>query len=202
MQGSGLVNILDVEVSRATMQGSGAAASLLDSALAQLQSRLECMVQQSHQHAISDSCRFEVRGLDQPLTWRRVLDHRLAATWSKQPVDLIWLDDKVEQVDRAQEHAGLTEPLHLPVLAHAREHDEKEWETLKAVVDACVLENNPIVVKPRHAHDSLAVFMATEPAEVGSQRILSAAAKAMRLFDDSWQRECWQLSQVKLTLTY
>ncbi|CAK9062025.1 unnamed protein product [Durusdinium trenchii] len=126
-------------------------------------------------------------------TWDAVMYHRIGLSWKTRRPELIWLDDKVVQVQRVAELLD-GEPLHLPLLAHA--HDAPSLLEMQRIVLEHAKDNEPLVVKPRHGANSCFVFLWPSPKEVNVEEIFQSVEAAMAGEDRSWEKECWQLSQV------
>ncbi|CAK0805425.1 unnamed protein product, partial [Prorocentrum cordatum] len=111
-------------------------------------------------------------------------------SWMVKDPDLVWLDDKHEQVGRAAALLGGRE-VHMPTLAHAAAGDEAALAALKAAVRERRARNEPIVVKPRHGSNSKHVSLWPAPLDAGEAEVLASADSAMESWDDSWDRESW-----------
>ena len=91
-----------------------------ETALATLRQQLQLVIEGSHLHPMRPCCAVDVPAIRErhgpDVTWREVLLWRIAATWDlkEELADLVWLDDKLEQVDRVRQICG--EQLHLPIL--------------------------------------------------------------------------------------
>eukprot|EP00434_Breviolum_minutum_P037243 symbB.v1.2.033017.t2/scaffold4043.1/size45695/6 len=136
-------------------------------------------------------------------TWDAMMYYRIGLSWKTRRSELIWLDDKVAQVERVAELLD-SEPLHLPLLAHALADDplsvDKMQQTLMELWECsmceCARENMPVVVKPRHGANSCFVFLWPSPGDIDKEQLLQSTKAAMSGEDRSWEKECWQLSQV------
>ena len=143
--------------------------------------------------------------------WSELLCERIRESWSVRPSSLVWLDDKVQQVARTQALCEWHEPLHVPTLAtldaDAPEHPTRErtWHAVRELVRTLLDSNDDprgLVVKPRHGHDAIGVSVWTARALSGlgldeaTSRVWQSLEQAMACFDDSWSRECWQVSAV------
>ncbi|CAJ1421448.1 unnamed protein product [Effrenium voratum] len=127
-------------------------------------------------------------------TWDAVMYQRISNSYAARRPELIWLDDKVAQVQRVSEllDCGV---LHLPLLAHAAaENGESVEKMQKTLLEVAM--NEPVVVKPRHGANSCFVSLWPHPGEIGEQQLLRSIEVAMEGEDHSWEKECWQLSQV------
>lgn len=121
--------------------------------------------------------------------------HRIGQSWKTRRAELIWLDDKVAQVHRTAELLDC-EPLHLPLLAHAAADDPVGLEKMKQTLLECARENQPIVIKPRHGANSCFIFLWSSPEETKEEELFQSIEAALVGEDRSWEKECWQLSQV------
>eukprot|EP00929_Paragymnodinium_shiwhaense_P118311 TRINITY_DN9024_c0_g1_i3.p1 TRINITY_DN9024_c0_g1~~TRINITY_DN9024_c0_g1_i3.p1 ORF type:complete len:424 (-),score=102.23 TRINITY_DN9024_c0_g1_i3:168-1439(-) len=129
--------------------------------------------------------------------WDEIMCRRIGDSWRSRYPETIWLDDKVEQVARASTLCGKVDALHLPIYAHAAAGDAADAQrALAEAAAACVARGEKFVIKPRHGANSCCVFMCEEPEEATAEAIAEGVRMALRGTDPSWQKECWQLSQV------
>eukprot|EP00927_Polykrikos_kofoidii_P077353 TRINITY_DN74299_c0_g1_i1.p1 TRINITY_DN74299_c0_g1~~TRINITY_DN74299_c0_g1_i1.p1 ORF type:complete len:543 (+),score=48.94 TRINITY_DN74299_c0_g1_i1:81-1631(+) len=128
-------------------------------------------------------------------TWDEMMCKRIGDTWRTRKRDLVWLDDKVAQVDTA---ASLCDgrAVHLPIYAWALAGDEEAERRVVEAAVHCIERAEPFVVKPRHGANSQHVFMWTDPSEADEIAVAACVKDAITSTDPSWNRECWQLSQV------
>eukprot|EP00929_Paragymnodinium_shiwhaense_P090038 TRINITY_DN50271_c0_g1_i1.p1 TRINITY_DN50271_c0_g1~~TRINITY_DN50271_c0_g1_i1.p1 ORF type:complete len:394 (-),score=4.08 TRINITY_DN50271_c0_g1_i1:22-1203(-) len=127
-------------------------------------------------------------------TWFAVRRLRIAESWRSQPQDLVWVQDKVLQVDMTTELCG--ERLHLPLWSHALSEDTEGLEKLRNVVRNCVRNNEAIVVKPRHGANSALVCAWPNPRDAGEEAIMESVDAARLLRDKSWDKLDWLCSQI------
>ena len=127
-------------------------------------------------------------------TWDAIMYKRISSSWQHRRPELIWLDDKLEQVHKVAELLGHT--LHLPVLAHAAAGHQEQEEALKAAFVERAERGEALVVKPRHGANSCFVSLWPQPQDTDRAQLLRSLEDALRAEDRSWEKECWQLSQV------
>ncbi|CAK0837197.1 unnamed protein product [Prorocentrum cordatum] len=85
--------------------------------------------------------------------------------------------------------------MHLPLFAHAPVEDAGAETALVDATHERLLRGEALVVKPRHGANSRHVFMWTEP--MADRSVIAEGVRAaLTGHDESWARECWQLSQV------
>ena len=128
-------------------------------------------------------------------TWDAVMYKRISSSWRHRRPELIWLDDKLEQVGRVAELLGGS-AVHLPVLAHALTGQREQEDALRQVLLECAESGEAFVVKPRHGANSCFVSLWPKPQETDHAQILQSLEEALHAEDRSWEKECWQLSQV------
>mmetsp|Transcript_27708 Transcript_27708/g.50853 ORF Transcript_27708/g.50853 Transcript_27708/m.50853 type:complete len:489 (-) Transcript_27708:74-1540(-) len=127
--------------------------------------------------------------------WEQIMCWRIAHSWRTRDPRLIWLDDKVEQVCLTASLLKGRE-LHLPLYAHALAGDAVAEDALRAAALDRVQQREPVVIKPRHGANSRHVFLWSDPATVTEEEVSASVQAALTGTDASWERECWQLSQV------
>eukprot|EP00928_Gymnodinium_smaydae_P045482 TRINITY_DN30314_c0_g1_i1.p1 TRINITY_DN30314_c0_g1~~TRINITY_DN30314_c0_g1_i1.p1 ORF type:complete len:513 (-),score=92.31 TRINITY_DN30314_c0_g1_i1:67-1515(-) len=127
-------------------------------------------------------------------TWAEIMHKRIGETWRTRNPLTVWLDDKVAQVERTAELCG--EQLHLPIFAHALAGNADEERALCDAALRCRRQSEAIVVKPRHGANSRHISLWPQPADVPEEEILAGVRVALAGHDLSWEKECWQLSQV------
>lgn len=137
-----------------------------------------------------------------PTDWRMLTNLRVRTSWTIRPADLVWLDDKVAQIERTRELLAIADPLHVPLLAStSADADDEECSRTRESVHAllCSLRSSGsggLVVKPRHGHDAIGVtvWTAQELSNVTSEEATACVWQSMELalaaYDDSWHREC------------
>ena len=126
--------------------------------------------------------------------WKCLMQVRIGISYKVQCPDLIWLDDKVRQVDLTAAHVG--RQLHMPIYAHAAADDTASQEALRAEIRRRVHEDLPIVVKPRHGSNSKHVHIWPRPKVVGEAVALEAAEAALTAWHFSWKKESWNQNAV------
>ena len=127
-------------------------------------------------------------------TWDAVMYKRISSSWRHRRSELIWLDDKLEQVSRVAELLG--SPLHLPVLAHAAAGNAEQEKAMQMAVMERADKGEAMVLKPRHGANSCFVSLWPQPQNMERFQLLQSLAEALHAEDRSWKKECWQLSQV------
>lgn len=132
------------------------------------------------------------RGKD---SWDEIMCKRIGDTWRSRNPSLTWLDDKVEQVASAAALCDGCE-LHLPLYAHALSGDAAAQASVLEAGSACSSRGEAFVVKPRHGANSCHVALFPEPREATEADVAASIRAAMTSTDPTWDRECWQLSQV------
>ena len=128
-------------------------------------------------------------------TWDAVMYKRISSSWRHRQPELIWLDDKVAQVSKVAELLK-SEPLHLPVLAEAVTGNAEQEEALRQALMDHAERGEAVVVKPRHGANSCFVALWPKPQEAERAKLLESLEEALHAEDRSWEKECWQLSQV------
>ncbi|CAE7490609.1 unnamed protein product, partial [Symbiodinium pilosum] len=123
--------------------------------------------------------------------WRCVMNKRIALSYKEKPQELVWLDDKLEQVDRTS--ALLKGERHLPLLGHTDKGDAVGLKKLSQKLRAC---SQPVVVKPRHGSNSKHVFLWPKPQEVDATALEESVLKASESHDKSWGKESWNQNAV------
>lgn len=127
-------------------------------------------------------------------SWHGIMCLRIRESWKTQQPELIWLDDKVAQTNQVEQLCG--KHLHLPILAHAHANDAGEIKEIERRVHQLVADNTPFVAKPQHGANSAFVSLWPEPQVAGAENVLKSMLIALNAHDSSWEKECWQLSQV------
>ena len=135
--------------------------SILDAVLEKLNRRLSTLDRKPILPSITAllETAVELHGDAPPESYRAWLDARIRASWSTQPTDLIWMEDKLEQVANAQQLTNSPHLLHLPDYL-SPENISGEW-----------------IKKPRNGHDGIGV---TKNCRAEMEPIL---------LDKSWGRE-------------
>ncbi|OLP92899.1 hypothetical protein AK812_SmicGene25256 [Symbiodinium microadriaticum] len=123
--------------------------------------------------------------------WRCVMNKRIGLSYKEKRQELVWLDDKLEQVERTM--ALLKGERHLPLLGHARKGDATGLEKLSKML---VKSSEPMVVKPRHGSNSKHVFLWPRPQEVDANSLEDSVLKASESHDKSWDKESWNQNAV------
>lgn len=126
-------------------------------------------------------------------TWQETMNARIGRTWRDRRPETVWLDDKVAQIRTTTEFCG--KQFHLPLYAHAVAGDVESEAALKLAVLERVASGESFVVKPRHGANSRFVFLWPAPHE-NPAAVIASVDEVLTGTDKSWQRECWQLSQV------
>eukprot|EP00928_Gymnodinium_smaydae_P080526 TRINITY_DN64203_c0_g1_i1.p1 TRINITY_DN64203_c0_g1~~TRINITY_DN64203_c0_g1_i1.p1 ORF type:complete len:398 (+),score=97.32 TRINITY_DN64203_c0_g1_i1:31-1224(+) len=184
-----------------------AAAGSFSSEMARLCTDVAALIEASPPYALQDACRPSERLRAQlravadgtaprrDSDWHGVASLRIGDSWRSREAALIWLDDKVAQVEMTRELCG--EQLHLPLLAHARAGDAVALESAVAAARTEVRAGRPLAVKPRHGANAASVFLWTEPLPGDAEDAVAASVEvAARAEHHSWAKENWQLSQV------
>ncbi|CAE7547044.1 unnamed protein product, partial [Symbiodinium sp. CCMP2456] len=123
--------------------------------------------------------------------WRCVMNKRIGLSYKEKRQELVWLDDKLEQVERTM--ALLKGERHLPLRGHARKGDATGLEKLCKML---VKSSEPLVVKPRHGSNSKHVFLWPRPQEVDASSLEDSVLKASESHDKSWDKESWNQNAV------
>lgn len=126
--------------------------------------------------------------------WRCMMNKRISESYKAKNPDLIWLDDKVEQVATTASLCG--QHLHLPITAHATQSDLASEESLCGAVRRQIALGEPFVVKPRHGSNSKHVRLWSEPRATDIEDALDTVKNALNAYDKSWGKECWALNAV------
>lgn len=131
-------------------------------------------------------------------TWDALMNKRIQETWRSRDPGTIWLDDKVAQVGQAARLCQCSgeNTLHLPFHSQALSADDGAEQQLLDAIEECASRREPIVLKPRHGANSRHVFLWPAPHEVDEATRRECVGLALHGRDESWDRECWQLSQV------
>mmetsp|Transcript_96311 Transcript_96311/g.272309 ORF Transcript_96311/g.272309 Transcript_96311/m.272309 type:complete len:494 (-) Transcript_96311:182-1663(-) len=129
-------------------------------------------------------------------SWEEVMRARIKETWRTRDPRSIWLDDKVAQVVKTEELAGFGRALHLPLYAHALTDDTSAEDALRDRARDFVARGESFVVKPRHGANSCHVSIWSSPRADQEARVLQSIDDALTGRDSTWEKECWQLSQV------
>ena len=116
-------------------------------------------------------------------TWDAVMYKRISSSWRYRRSELIWLDDKLEQVSRVAELLG--SPLHLPVLAYAAAGNAEQEKALQMAVIERADKGEAIVLKPRHGANSCFVSLWPQPQNVDHSQLLQSLAEALYAEDRS-----------------
>eukprot|EP00811_Abedinium_folium_P034757 NODE_7612_length_1564_cov_4.178845.p1 GENE.NODE_7612_length_1564_cov_4.178845~~NODE_7612_length_1564_cov_4.178845.p1 ORF type:complete len:509 (-),score=167.37 NODE_7612_length_1564_cov_4.178845:36-1508(-) len=136
----------------------------------------------------------ERRACRKDANWHGLANLRISESWRSRRKELVWMDDKVLQVERVCEILG--ELAHMPLLAHARAGDDAALATLRQTLQRCVTEDTPVAVKPRHGANAQLVYLWKNPREAGEAAVFAGVDKILSRYDKTWVKECWQLSQV------
>eukprot|EP00927_Polykrikos_kofoidii_P026174 TRINITY_DN23356_c0_g1_i1.p1 TRINITY_DN23356_c0_g1~~TRINITY_DN23356_c0_g1_i1.p1 ORF type:complete len:409 (-),score=29.86 TRINITY_DN23356_c0_g1_i1:60-1286(-) len=126
--------------------------------------------------------------------WRWVMNRRIGRSWKARNPALVWLDDKVAQLERTAEHCG--RELHLPIYAHATAGDMVAEAELRAAVRERCLQGESIVVKPRHGSNSEHVYLWPDPQAAGESTVVASVDAALTAWHESWKRESWNQNAV------
>ncbi|CAE7525187.1 unnamed protein product [Symbiodinium natans] len=119
------------------------------------------------------------------------MNKRIGLSYKEKRQELVWLDDKLEQVGRTE--ALLKGERHLPLLGHARKGDAVGLEKL---AQKLAVSSEPLVVKPRHGSNSKHVFLWPRPQEVDAKELEESVLKASESHDKSWDKESWNQNAV------
>lgn len=128
------------------------------------------------------------------LNWKDVLNIRIKLSYAAQNPALVWLDDKVEQVNITARLCG--RQMHLPIYGHAAAGDSVAEEALLSTVKEKVTRGEPIVVKPRHGSNSKHVTLWPKPQEADEAAVLKSVHKALVAQDRTWKKESWNQNAV------
>lgn len=117
--------------------------------------------------------------------WRCIMKKRIGISYKTQRSGLVWLDDKVKQVEVVQTQLGSLR--HLPLLATDG--------SMALVAKQQMAHNQSFVVKPRHGSNSKHVTL-WRPGEATEEAVLQSIEEAMCAEDKSWQKESWNQNAV------
>lgn len=129
------------------------------------------------------------------INWQTLLNKRIRISYDLLNTDLVWLDDKVEQISTTA--ALCKKQLHLPVYAHAATGDADAHAALCSVVQEKVALNEAIVVKPRHGSNTKHVALWPTPQDAGVEAVLKSVRKALNSEDRTWKKESWNQNAVQ-----